>query len=545
MRRVGRGGSPEVVAGPCNYSSPCSSAETNFRELDDVFLQTQTRIWLGEVLHVRFDEETCIADLLADGELLDTNRLMAGVRFGPLVVQDHARHGYLVVPTRFGSFPPVVEFSNFLGVAFVDILHPETKKEAEAEAEHEVEVKKTNEELSCHVHHVEHGNHYKNKEKKTNRYPQQTKEVENIVTRRARVSKLGKSVRIGDLRIHLQAKRTEAVPERVTMTVPVKNSFQALIGKREIFNTFKGKLPLKLIKFKQVWRPKKVQTPRQEEPVPQEAKPRETVDVKVSSYQRPPHGFKAKIQQGGLVLIPASTTRRQNFGGPPIFHLSGKGLPYRHSQPHMTGRGRHRLNSVVAEVEAFLVKYPTNSFTNQKSKPVDKKPTGKEVHVVDLKTFEKQRDGGKAVAGSSDNKTEPQRKVIPFQDKMRKPYSFPKEKTKTLFDWGIRYNKITLPTPKRPDQAAKKDDPRYCLYHQILGHPLEDCYVFKDIMESLIKKGELQIGDYKVDPPQPYELPARQAAINMISLYQQLPEEVSEASTEKTYESHILTPIKE
>ncbi|XP_039114390.1 protein OPAQUE10-like isoform X3 [Dioscorea cayenensis subsp. rotundata] len=45
-------------------------AETSFRELDDVFLQTQTRIWLGEVLHERFDEEMAVADLLADGELL-------------------------------------------------------------------------------------------------------------------------------------------------------------------------------------------------------------------------------------------------------------------------------------------------------------------------------------------------------------------------------------------------------------------------------------------------------------------------------------------
>ncbi|MQM17659.1 hypothetical protein Taro_050634 [Colocasia esculenta] len=208
-------------------------------------------------------------------------------------------------------------------------------------------------------------------------------------------------------------------------------------------------------------------------------------------------------------------------------------------------RSFDRLNNIVAEIEAFLAKYPSNSSASQKSKPADKKPVGKEVHVVDLKTFEKQRDEGGTTAGAPNNKTEQKRKVIPFQDKMRKPYSFPKEKTKVLFDWGIRYNKVTLPTPKRPDQAAHKDDPRYCLYHQILGHPLEDCYVFKDIMEGLIKKGELQMGDYRIDPPQPHELPARQGAVNMISLYQQLPEEISEASTEKTYESHILTPIKE
>ncbi|WCJ37703.1 Protein OPAQUE10 [Euphorbia peplus] len=49
-------------------SSPTSP--DNFRQLDDVFLQTQTRIWLGEVLRTRLNEQRSIADLLADGELL-------------------------------------------------------------------------------------------------------------------------------------------------------------------------------------------------------------------------------------------------------------------------------------------------------------------------------------------------------------------------------------------------------------------------------------------------------------------------------------------
>ncbi|MQM15049.1 hypothetical protein Taro_047986 [Colocasia esculenta] len=210
-------------------------------------------------------------------------------------------YGYLAVPTHFESIPPVVEFPNFLGVTFVDILHlgAGTGAGTEAEAEHEAEVKKTTKKLSYHVHHVENGNHNKSKGKGTNKYFQQAREDDNIVTRRARVSNSGKSVRVGDLRIHLQAKRVEAVPERVTPSVPVKNSFNALSEKREMFNTFKGKLPPKPIKFKKVWRPKRVQTPRQEEPVPKETKPRETIDVKVSSYQRPPRGFKAKVQQGG------------------------------------------------------------------------------------------------------------------------------------------------------------------------------------------------------------------------------------------------------
>ncbi|KAL5217940.1 hypothetical protein ABZP36_018624 [Zizania latifolia] len=47
-----------------------SSAASRFRDLDDAFLPTQTKIWLSEVLHLRFDQAVIVADLLADGELL-------------------------------------------------------------------------------------------------------------------------------------------------------------------------------------------------------------------------------------------------------------------------------------------------------------------------------------------------------------------------------------------------------------------------------------------------------------------------------------------
>ncbi|XP_078155366.1 uncharacterized protein LOC144551317 isoform X2 [Carex rostrata] len=61
-----RGGGEVTGLVTVSKTSPGSS----FRELDHVFLQTQARIWLGEVLHVRFDDETSMADLIADGELL-------------------------------------------------------------------------------------------------------------------------------------------------------------------------------------------------------------------------------------------------------------------------------------------------------------------------------------------------------------------------------------------------------------------------------------------------------------------------------------------
>ncbi|WVZ23547.1 hypothetical protein V8G54_002091 [Vigna mungo] len=59
-----------IVSSSSFSTSSSSSAESNFRQLDDAFLQTQTRIWLGEVLQMRLDEQLIISELLADGELL-------------------------------------------------------------------------------------------------------------------------------------------------------------------------------------------------------------------------------------------------------------------------------------------------------------------------------------------------------------------------------------------------------------------------------------------------------------------------------------------
>ncbi|MQL77911.1 hypothetical protein Taro_010338 [Colocasia esculenta] len=106
-------------------------------------------------------------------------------------------------------------------------------------------------------------------------------------------------------------------------------------------------------------------------------------------------------------------------------------------------RSFDRLNNVAAEIEAFMTRYPNNTSMEQKDKPTNKKPAGKEVNTVDLKNFEQQKG-----VGSFGTKPKTPRRNMVLQDKFMKPYSFPKEKTKTLFEWATHYNKITFPTPK-------------------------------------------------------------------------------------------------
>ena len=52
---------------------------------------------------------------------------------------------------------------------------------------------------------------------------------------------------------------------------------------------------------------------------------------------------------------------------------------------------------------------------------------------------------------------------------------------------------ISLPDPKRPAEINKTSDPRYCPYHRIVSHPIKDCYIFKDIIEDMIRRGEIEI----------------------------------------------------
>ena len=63
-----------------------------------------------------------------------------------------------------------------------------------------------------------------------------------------------------------------------------------------------------------------------------------------------------------------------------------------------------------------------------------------------------------------------------------KHYSFKDEHVISLFKLLHKSNKLKLPKAKRPEEVGKIDDPNYCLYHKILGHPTKSCYIFKDVL---------------------------------------------------------------
>ena len=74
-----------------------------------------------------------------------------------------------------------------------------------------------------------------------------------------------------------------------------------------------------------------------------------------------------------------------------------------------------------------------------------------------------------------------------------KQHSFKDEHVDLLFKLLNKSNILKLPEARRSEEVGKTDNPNYCLYHRMLGHPTKSCYIFKDILQALIDAEVLKL----------------------------------------------------
>ncbi|KAH6832355.1 hypothetical protein C2S53_007215 [Perilla frutescens var. hirtella] len=112
---------------------PSSSAESSFRELDEVFLQTQTRLWLGELLNTRLDEDLPLPDLLQDGEILfQVSKVVWDLLMTKCMELRHLKHKYGPFGSKksSGRYRPYSNVDSFLkvckilGLSGIDLFSP-------------------------------------------------------------------------------------------------------------------------------------------------------------------------------------------------------------------------------------------------------------------------------------------------------------------------------------------------------------------------------------------------------------------------------------
>ncbi|KAL0349900.1 UNVERIFIED_CONTAM: hypothetical protein Sradi_4139200 [Sesamum radiatum] len=73
----------------------------------------------------------------------------------------------------------------------------------------------------------------------------------------------------------------------------------------------------------------------------------------------------------------------------------------------------------------------------------------------------------------------PQRKLT-LKKMQAREYLFLNSDVPGIFDDLLEINLIDLPEMKQPEEAERKDDPKYCKYHRLVGHAIQDCFVFKE-----------------------------------------------------------------
>lgn len=135
MRRAQQQQQHQGASAPGVVRVDQASPASTFRQLDDAFLQKQTKIWLGEVLHVRFDEDILVADLLGDGELLfQVSKVIWKRLLRKNKEQLKQSKVYIYERTSFGKsngkytpYPKVDSFlkiCQILGLAGIDLFTP-------------------------------------------------------------------------------------------------------------------------------------------------------------------------------------------------------------------------------------------------------------------------------------------------------------------------------------------------------------------------------------------------------------------------------------
>ena len=57
----------------------------------------------------------------------------------------------------------------------------------------------------------------------------------------------------------------------------------------------------------------------------------------------------------------------------------------------------------------------------------------------------------------------------------------------------LKLQLIELPECKRPEEMGKVNDPNYCKYHRIISHPIQKCFVLKELIMKLANERKINL----------------------------------------------------
>ncbi|KAL0445320.1 UNVERIFIED_CONTAM: hypothetical protein Slati_2254700 [Sesamum latifolium] len=111
-------------------------------------------------------------------------------------------------------------------------------------------------------------------------------------------------------------------------------------------------------------------------------------------------------------------------------------------------------------------------------KPFSKTPN-KESMAVNVASFKLKGIAKDNIAPKNNVSYEKPQRKLTLKEMQARQYPFLDSDVSGIFDDLLEANLIDLPEMKRPEEAERKDDPKYCKYHRLVGHVIQDCFVLK------------------------------------------------------------------
>ena len=105
------------------------------------------------------------------------------------------------------------------------------------------------------------------------------------------------------------------------------------------------------------------------------------------------------------------------------------------------------------------------------------------ISTRNVKANEKRPEGGQQHEMRHSSLKEWEQKVYPFLDA-----NMPE-----MLEQLLKLQLIVLPECKRPKEMGEVDDPNYCKYHRIISHPIQKCFVLKELIMKLAKKRKIDL----------------------------------------------------
>ncbi|KAA0061611.1 retrotransposon gag protein [Cucumis melo var. makuwa] len=110
------------------------------------------------------------------------------------------------------------------------------------------------------------------------------------------------------------------------------------------------------------------------------------------------------------------------------------------------------------------------------------------VHATHLKSFSKIKETKIERKHDGDEKRQ-----STLKERQEKVYPFPDSDVADMLEQLLENQLIQLPECKRPEQAGKVDDPNYCKYHRVISHPVEKCFVLKELILKLAREKKIEL----------------------------------------------------